>query len=179
MELLNNQQQTLSSNSGSTSTGSQISGTNSTSLNRTTTHNNSPPNVITNNLQQPSLNTNHVTSSSPSTSSPVSPPALIPIIANASPTADTSFTIQPSHSSGSPNSISHQPYSPPHSHQFQLQDQLQNKINILALSPPPSSSSPCPTINLEATVSANRPLMANESDNSSQNIGLMNQSIAF
>jgi hypothetical protein len=144
LELSNQQQQNLNntSSAGATSGSTTVSTNNVGCTNQTCTQNNSSTNnIISSNIQSTSLIESKGTCSSPSsTSSSVSPPALIPITVSSSPSTNSTFSIQ-TNSCASPNLL---PHSSP-THQFQVHDQFQPKVNILALSPPSPAnmSSPC------------------------------------
>ena len=142
---LANQQQNLSHPIGGSNNSSggvnNIATTSNTTISTTTTQptaiqKDSTIDVTANNM----ITTN--CSSPSSASSSVSPPALLPIATSPSPPTNTAYSVQ-ANSCLSPNPIS-QTSSPPH--QFQAPNQLQPKINVLALSPPPppsNTSSPC------------------------------------
>merc|ERR1719336_3178763 len=92
-------------------------------------------------MQSTVLTARKTTCSSPSsTSSSLSPPALLPSAASSSPSTNATYSLQ-NNACTSPNPLSHS--SPPH--QFQVHEQFQAKMNLLAMSPPapPNPSSPC------------------------------------
>ena len=151
LELAQLQQQQQQQNlSNTASTGPVVSGATTVSTTSTqgcstnqasTQHNSSPKNIASNNMQSTVLTARKTTCSSPSsTSSSLSPPALLPTAASSSPSTNATYSLQ-NNACTSPNPLSHS--SP--SHQFQVHEQFQAKMNLLAMSPPapPNPSSPC------------------------------------
>ena len=172
LELAQLQQQQSLANSSSAgpvvSSGATTVSTTSTqgcaTTNQTSTqHNSSPKNIASNNMQATVLSARKPTCSSPSsTSSSISPPALLPIAASSSPSTNSTFACT------SPNPLSNS--SP--SHQFQVHEQFQAKMNLLAMSPPapPNPSSPCQI--LENSIPSNQ-LSTIATDHSTQHFGFI------